>query len=242
MTIRASNRTVLLSSATIVGALALPTVAWAQSGETTPAPTASATMPVEGNSAPASALPPPQSHHDEAPPVASPTIGSTGVTTQAGVGGTQAYGRSGVLETGGSIGFTAASDFTSFRASPFVGFFVADNFELSLIGRIQYIKVGSADSTEGAVLVEPSYHLPFTDKLFAFVGVGAGIAGSKGASTGFALAPRVGLNVLVGRSGVFTPDFTFTYTTSKADTTASGATVAVLETSYGLNAGFTVMW
>ncbi|GAC1351913.1 MAG: hypothetical protein NVS3B20_10150 [Polyangiales bacterium] len=200
-------------------------------------------MPVEGNSAPAGALPPPQSSHDERPPVAAPTVGTTGVTKQAGIGGTQAYGRAGVLETGGSLGFTAGSDYTEFHVSPLIGFFFIDNVELSAIGRFGYSKTGSQPAgTEGALLVEPSFHLPFTDALFGFLGVGAGVQGRTGATTGFSLAPRIGLNVLVGRSGVFTPDFTFSYTTSKADTNSAGQTVAVLSSSYGFNAGFTVMW
>src|SRR5207245_86326 len=61
-----------------------------------------------GEGTPREQLPPPRSSHDPQPPVPAPTVPETGVTKQAGVGGTQAYARAGVLELGGSGGFAAA--------------------------------------------------------------------------------------------------------------------------------------
>jgi hypothetical protein len=58
---------------------------------------------------------------------------------------------------------------------------------------------------------------------------------------GFALAPRLGANVMVGRSGVFTPAITFVYSTSGAVETAQG-TLLTASTSLGINLGYTVMW
>src|SRR5688500_10090634 len=71
-----------------------------------------------GEGTPRSELPPPRSDHDPQPPVPAPTVPETGVTKQAGVGGSQACSRAGVLELGGSAGWAAASNFTRFELSP----------------------------------------------------------------------------------------------------------------------------
>jgi hypothetical protein len=193
------------------------------------------------------ALPPPRSDHDPLPPVPAPTVPETGVTRQAGVGGTQAYGRAGVLELGGSGGFAAASNYSRFELSPSVGVFLVDNLELSLLTGFNYFSIGSTESspsthaTEFKALVEPSFHLPFSQQVFGFLGLGAGVAYITGADAGFALQPRLGMNFLVGRSGVLTPSLTAAYSTTDAIRTPAGTLLAV-RTSYGMNIGYTVMW
>ena len=193
------------------------------------------------------ALPPPRSSHDAPPPVPAPTVPETGVTKQAGVGGTQAYARAGVLELGGSGGFSAASNYTRFELSPSFGLFVVDNVELSLLTGFDYFSVGSyngmpsAHATELKALIEPSFHLPFSPVAFGFLGLGAGVGYVTGANAGFALQPRLGGNFLVGRSGVLTPSLTVNYSTTDAIRTAAGTLLAV-RTSYGVNIGYTVMW
>src|SRR6476661_6541752 len=80
-------------------------------------------------------LPDPQSDHDVQPPVASPgaNLPDTGIVEQAGVGGLIGYGRAGVLELGGSAGLQMSSEFRSLSVNPSIGWFVADNLELSAI-------------------------------------------------------------------------------------------------------------
>ena len=163
------------------------------------------------------------------------------VTNQAGIGGTQAYGRPGVLELGGSFGFNAAADYRAISITPSIGWFFVDNLELSGLLTINNIKVGSASSTLFSALVEPSMHLPLNNALFVFGGLGLGVQHADGPGTGFAVVPRLGLNMMVGRSGVFTPALTFGYSTTDAIQTNQGTLLAV-STTYGLNAGYTVMW
>ena len=55
------------------------------------------------------------------------------------------------------------------------------------------------------------------------------------------MAPRVGFNILVGRSGVLTPSLSFNWSSNKAVQTAQG-TLLTVATSYGANIGYTVMW
>lgn len=193
-------------------------------------------------------LPPPRSDNDAQPPVAAPMAeNGPGITRQAGVGGTQAYGRVGVLELGGSGGLTLSNTFNRFELSPTIGWFVADNLELSLIGSYSRFHVDGSNGAKGAtasefkLLIEPSYHLPLSQTLFGFFGLGAGVAYLSGQNTGFALQPRLGLNILIGRSGILTPSMNVAYSTVDAINTPNGAIVGV-QTSYGVNIGYTVMF
>lgn len=207
-----------------------------------------------GAGQPSGTLPPPQSDDDPTPQAPGPQVSATGITEQAGVGGTQAYARAGVLELGGSAGLTLADNFTQIGFSPTIGWFFVDNLELSAIIGVNYISATvevpdgtggtteeDADSTVFNLLLEPSYHLPFSDRLFGFLGVGLGMAYQEGPGAGFAVAPRLGLNVLVGRSGIFTPAITAVYQTTDAVQTPQGTVVAVGST-FGMQAGYTVMW
>ena len=191
-------------------------------------------------------LPESASDDDPAPPVATPGTPTGMVVKQAGVGGQVGYGRAGVLELGGSAGFTAASDFTNVNITPSIGWFVADNLQLS--GRLSFTYVstendqgGNEDGSITTVLVEPSYHLPFNRSVFGFIGMGLGGAHVTGPGLGFALAPRVGANLMVGRSGVLTPALSWQYTTHETMETEAGA-LLVVSSAVMANIGYTVMW
>ena len=229
-----------------VGVMLMGMPAFAQ----VPDPDPNAQVPI-GEGTPSNQLPPPRSDHDPRPPVAAPTVPRTGVTQQAGVGGTQAYGRAGVLELGGSAGWSAASNFSRFELSPSIGLFVVDNLQLSLLTGFSYFSIGdqevngvnveSDSATEVKAMIEPSFHLPFSDVAFGFLGLGAGLNYVTGHDAGFALQPRLGANFLIGRSGVLTPALTVAYSTVEALRTPAGAVLAV-RSSYGMNIGYTVMW
>jgi hypothetical protein len=160
---------------------------------------------------------------------------------------TQLYARAGVVELGGSGGFAAASNYTRFELSPSAGVFVADDVELSLLTALNYFRIGSmgnkssSSATELKALIEPSYHLPFSREVFGFVGFGGGVNYFTGQSVGLALQPRVGANFLIGRSGLLTPSLNVAYSTVGKLRTAAGTVLAV-QTSYGLQIGYTVMW
>lgn len=221
---------------------------------------ASAQIRSEPVNPPPTELPPPQDDNDPTPPAARPAGPQAGITKQAGVGGTQAYGRAGVLELGGSLGFTAAEDFAQFNATPSIGWFFADNIQLSALLGITYSSMtttvntgaGTEDiessSTLLSFVIEPSYHLPFSDTVFGFLGVGAGfgmVSNSVGEAdsddTGFLISPRLGMNFMVGRSGVLSPYLHVDYTTGEILQVPGGNAVAV-NVAYGGNIGYTVMW
>ena len=194
---------------------------------------------------PGESLPDPQSDHDTQPAVASPGVPSGGFVSQAGVGGVIGYGRAGVLELGGSAGFTFASDYRNLNIAPSIGWFVADNMELSAILSISNIKAGGSSSTLWSALIEPSYHIPFNRSMFAFAGMGLGASHVSSLGTGFAIAPRVGMNFMVGRSGILTPSISYQYTTidtGMAGTNTGDVTVVALTSALQVNMGYTAMW
>jgi hypothetical protein len=201
---------------------------------------------------PEEALPPPVSDRDPAPPVAQPDVALPpgGLVEQAGIGGVVGYGRAGVLELGGSAGLVLANDFRNINVSPSIGWFVADNFQLSGILGVSHVQVeedgADSDATVFSALVEPSYHLPFNRSMFGFAGLGVGGSYISGLGGGFALAPRIGANFLVGRSGILTPSLSYEYTTHSVDDVGEdmGKDIAQVAVSSALrvNVGYTVMW
>ena len=187
-------------------------------------------------------LPDPQSDSDPRPPVAVPAIPEGGVVQQAGIGGLVAYGRAGVLELGGSAGLAAASGITAASLNPSIGWFAADNLQLSGILGVSHIATDQDNVTILSLLVEPSYHMPLNRSVFGFLGLGVGGSHVDEAGTGFAVAPRIGANIMVGRSGILSPSVAYQYTTHDTIEMEDGTTLLSVSTSLSANVGYTVMW
>lgn len=120
------------------------------------------------------------------------------------------YGKAGQMEVGGSLSGSWTSSTFTLGLSPSVGYFLRDHVELSVIGSVDYENVTGddgerADAIAGSVVLEPSYHLTLSKTVAAFGGLGVGFAYSQSAPA-FDLAPRVGLNLDVGSSGVLSPE------------------------------------
>ena len=187
-------------------------------------------------------LPASKSDNDVKPPVASPGTPAGMVVRQAGIGGQVGYGRAGVLELGGSAGLTVSPSFSAVTLAPEIGWFVADNLELSGRMAFTHVKTDMDSGTLSTILVEPSYHLPFSRSAFAFLGMGMGAAYVKGPGFGFAVAPRIGANLMIGRSGVITPSLSYEYTTHDTTMVGQNATLLVVSSALMANVGYTVMW
>jgi hypothetical protein len=206
---------------------------------------------VEGGGKPTSApndgdLPAPKSDDDPQPEVATPAAPTGGIVKQAGVGGDIGYGRAGVLELGGSASFRAGSGFEQASISPSVGWFLADNFQISGMFDLGYVSQDDESTMLTSLLIEPSYHIPFNRSIFAFLGIGLGGAHVEDLGLGFATAPRVGMNVMVGRSGILTPSLSWQYTTHDEETMDTGdgtqTTTLAVSSAARFNIGYTVMW
>jgi hypothetical protein len=239
----------ILPMISLFSALALtvaPTFARADEDQTNPDTDAEELVPDPqehkiGAGEPRENLPPPQSDDDPKPMPASPVVPTGGVVRQAGVGGVVAYGRSGVLELGGSANFIGASNFTQLSLNPSIGWFFMDNVQISAILGLSHLSAEGVDATFVNALIEPSLHIPFSESLYGMVGVGAGLGYVDGPGLGFALAPRLGLNITIGRSGLLTPQLFAQYSTHEALVTPQGTLLAVTF-SYGAGLGYTVMW
>jgi hypothetical protein len=132
-------------------------------------------------------------------------IDSANVALDAGMGSPIAYARASVVELGGTLALTHQSETTIFRIAPSVGYFVIDNIELTLFPELNISNVdGQTDVIVGGML-EPSYHVPFSDRLYGFLGVGFGLRYAEDPGVDFALRPRLGMDIMVGRSGILKP-------------------------------------
>jgi hypothetical protein len=205
------------------------------------------TTPADATSAPNNGtLPAPKSDHDPQPPVATPASPTSGgIVKQAGVGGQTGYGRAGVLELGGSASFRAGEGFQQASISPSLGWFLADNFQLSGMFDLGYVSTSMDSKMVTTLLFEPSYHIPFNRTTFAFLGIGMGASHVQDVGLGFATAPRLGMNILVGRSGVLTPSVSWQYTTHSVDKMDNGVvdtTTLAVTSAARFNIGYTVMW
>jgi hypothetical protein len=139
-----------------------------------------------------------------------------------------------------------APDFRTVNVSPSIGWFLTDNFELSAILGLSNIKAGDEEATVWSAVAEPSYHYPFNRTMFAFAGMGVGAAYVSELGAGLAIAPRIGTNFLVGRSGILTPSLSYEYTTHDVDTTPVGdmedVTLLAVSRTLRVNIGYTAMW
>jgi hypothetical protein len=153
-----------------------------------------------------------EEHGEDRP--SAPTTGDSAVSgdtariaTGAGMGSDLAFASQSVVELGGSLALTHASQTTTFRIAPVLGYFIFDNLELSLFPELSVVDIdGNSDVVVG-VMVEPSYHVAFSDALYGFAGFGVGLRYSDDPGADFALRPRVGMDVMVGRSGILKPAF-----------------------------------
>ena len=226
-----------------------PAVALAQSAPPVPDPDPG-TPNKTAAPTPTNQLPPAESTHQEQPPVPTPNVpGVNGeVVQQAGVGGPVGYGRAGVLELGGAAGLTLAQDIRAVNFSPSIGWFLVDNFELSAILDVTNLKAGSGTSaTLWSAMAEPSFHLPLNRSIFGFVGMGMGAAYVSQLGAGFAVAPRIGMDFLVGRSGILRPSLSYEYTThdAMAAVGANGSTevtLVAISSALRFNIGYSSMW
>jgi hypothetical protein len=225
-----------------------PAIAWADDPPQTNDDTVRGTPNRTAPPTPTGQLPPATSSHDEAPPVPTPSVpGVMPPVEQAGVGGQVGYGRAGVLELGGYMGLNAAQKVRDLNFSPQVGWFLVDNLELSAIASVANLKSGMDETTMWSFLLEPSLHLPFNREVFGFLGMGVGAAYISNLGSGLAVAPRIGANLLIGRSGILSPSLTYEYTTHNTDTmtNANGTqdvTLVAISSALRINVGYTVMW
>jgi hypothetical protein len=78
--------------------------------------------------------------------------------------------------------------------------------------------------------------------MFGFVGLGLGGAYVTQLGGGFASAPRIGANFLIGRSGILTPSLSYEYTTHNMDLMDKDVALIAVSSALRVNIGYTAMW
>ena len=152
------------------------------------------------------------------------------------------YAEQDILELGGNLSIVKANSFTQIGAAPSFGWFFIDYVQLSLIPSIDYVKTANTDAkARYSAIVEPSFHIQIVDVCFGFFGAGAGVAYEKASGVGLAVAPRTGINLLIGGSGVLTAAFSFVYTATKRTAIEDGSTTPHTST-LGFQLGYSVAW
>lgn len=174
---------------------------------------------------------------------------------QAGIGSNYAYAEAGVVEAGGSVNYSSSDSRTSAGFTPSIGYFFADNFQISALSNFTYTRLKDEDSkndgaaetvgedttNSGSLVLEPSVHVPLSRLQFVFGGLGAGAYFAKDQDTGFAIAPRVGFKTLVGRSAMISIALQGVYALDAQENKDVEGTVITVENGVNLGFGFTAL-
>lgn len=162
------------------------------------------------------------------------------IKRQAGIGSEFAFAEAGVLEVGGSFNYSHTDDLSTAGISPFIGYFLSDNFQLSALTNFTYAKPDGEDSTNsGSLIIEPSIHHPLSNTTFVFGGLGIGAYFAQDVETGAAIAPRLGYKQLVGRSGMITLAVQPVFAASSED--REEGTLVTVEDGVNIDIGFSVL-
>jgi hypothetical protein len=135
------------------------------------------------------------------------------VIEQVGVGGPVAFGSAGVFEVGGSGALIASRDYVMAKFAPTVGLFIYDGIELSYIHEIYGGTATPGTAVTTFAVIDLTVHLRINDRLLGFFGAGPGLA-YNGETFGWGGKGRLGLDVLIGRSGLFRPAAFFAATSN----------------------------
>jgi hypothetical protein len=153
------------------------------------------------------------------------------------------YGMKGQLELGGSAGLTVAANLRDFTLSPTAGYFLREDLAISGILHLSHVRAGDDSATVVSLLGEPSYQMAFNNRTFGFLGLGAGISYVRGVGAGVAIAPRMGVRLLVGKAGVLVPSLSWHYTTNDVDVMSGAADAMVaVSSSLRMNVGYMLLW
>jgi hypothetical protein len=152
------------------------------------------------------------------------------------------YAQRNVLEIGGAVQFTKANAFTQLGVTPTFGWFFMDYVELSILPSIDYVKTFNAPAkSRYSATLEPSFHISMAGPVFWFFGAGVGFAYEKESGAGLAIAPRTGLNILIGGNGILNVAFSYVFTATKRTAIEDGSDEPHTST-FGAQLGGTIAW
>ncbi len=182
---------------------------------------------------------------DPAPPVPTvlehaPRESRVTVVEQAGVGGPLSYASATVLEVGGSGSLSVSGGHLYLRMAPFVAWFVLDGLSLSYMHEIYVSKQDAHYRVATAPMLGATVHFRVTDRLLVATGPECG-AMYNGDRWGVLGRLKLGLDILVGRSGILHPSV---YGSWSSDDTIDpgGSLVAGEHWSLGFDIAYAAMF
>jgi hypothetical protein len=151
------------------------------------------------------------------------------------------YGAEGTMEVSASLGVGRVVDRAQIDFGPAFGWFFADRMELSGIMWFHHVERSPRARSYVTVLAEPSFHHRFNRSVLGFLGVGLGMSHVDAVGASFAIAPRVGLKIVMGRAGVLLPAFQVLYSASHIIETNEGPELAMYAAP-SFSMGYAVAW
>lgn len=161
------------------------------------------------------------------------------VIEQVGVGGPVAFGSAGVFEVGGSGALIASRDFIMTKLAPSVGLFIYDGVQLAYTHEFYGGTATHGSGITTFAVLDLGVHLRMNDRLLGFFAAGPGIS-YNGETFGVGGKGRVGLDVLIGRSGLFRPAAFFSATTNPVVDLRGSLTRS--EWNYGLEIAYAALF
>ncbi len=157
------------------------------------------------------------------------------------------YGHEGTFEAGASAGLAIGQGSQGFSVTPSIGKFIGDNFAMTAMMDVTTLFAGGASATSVAALIEPSLHVPFKPTMSGFIGMGIGASYVSPLGTAIAVAPHLGMNILIGKSGILRPSLTYMYTTHDPMAAAgkdgtTNVTYVAIASAVRFNIGYLKAW
>lgn len=153
------------------------------------------------------------------------------------------YQRRGDYELGLGASAMLSPDVYSATISPVFGWVIANGVSLTTVASVTTVRSDDARATLFSAIVEPSYHAPLSKTAWSFVGMGIGTAWAKGLGMQVVVAPRIGVNLLVGKRGAVTPAVAYRFVThGTIDAADDDAATRALTRALQLELGYSFRW
>lgn len=148
----------------------------------------------------------------------------------------------GTTDLGVALGLFVADGVHDVAATVSAGRFVADQLALAASVTASTTRADGRTATLWAGLAEPSYHLELDTKTFGVLGMAVGAAYQSELGTSLAIAPRVGLEIVLGEHHVIAPMLAYQYIAYSAREARDDAALTALTSTLRFQLGYSVRW
>jgi hypothetical protein len=172
----------------------------------------------------------------------------------------QSFGKKGVWEIGGSLSFTSTTQVvndetaddseTIFLIEPYVGYFLADGFELGLIPRFRTTSFGDDSRTEFGIFLAPAYNFmldrsniyPFIEGRIGYNTVSVDVNDATVDLSGLSFGGRGGVKIHLGGNSLLNVGIQYMLITLDPDEAPAGADGRYGYNELAFSAGWTIFF